>query len=95
MNRRERKAMEKKLGITKYRKSLPLNQRFETIRQNIIEGKKMQNKLKEDIRVKDNAKVDAEINKKVADRALNLMMKEDMDYYSATEKAKEEFGQKS
>jgi hypothetical protein len=91
MNRRERKAMEKKLGLVKYRKSLPLNQRFEMIRQNIIEGKKMQNKLKEDIRVKDNAKVDAEINQKVADRALDLMMKEDMDYYSATELAKKEF----
>jgi hypothetical protein len=91
MNRRERKAMEKRLGITKYKKSLPFNQRFEMIRQNIIEGNKMQAKLKEDIRVKENAKSDAEINKKIADRALDLMMKEDMDYYSATEKAKEEF----
>jgi hypothetical protein len=95
MNRRERRAMEKRLGITKYRKSLPLSKRFEMIDQNIIEGKKMQNKLKEDNRVKDNAKADAEINKKIADRALELMMKEDMDYYSATEKAKEEFGKKS
>jgi hypothetical protein len=95
MNRRERKAMEKKLGVTKYKKSLPLNQRMEMVRQNIIEGHKKQDKLKEDIRVKDNAKADAEINKKIADRALELMMKESMDYYSATEKAKEEFGQKS
>jgi hypothetical protein len=95
MNRRERRAMEKKLGITKYRRSLPLSKRFEIIEQNIIEGKKMQNKVKEDIRIKDNAKADAEINKKIADRALDLMMKEDMDYYSATEKAKEEFGKKS
>lgn len=94
MNRRERKAMEKKLGITKYKKSLPINQRFEMIRQNIIEGKKMQNKTREDKRIKDNAKADAEINQKVSDRALDLMMKESMDYYSATEKAKEEFGQK-
>lgn len=95
MNRRERRAMEKKLGITKYRQSLPLGKRFEIIEQNIIEGKKMQNKVKEDIRVKDNAKADAEINKKIADRALELMMKESMDYYSATEQAKEEFGKKS
>ena len=95
MNRRDRKAMEKKLGITKYKKSLPINQRFEMIRQNIIEGKKMQSKLKEDIRIKDNAKADAEINQKIADRALDLMLKEDMDYYSATEKAKSEFNQKT
>jgi hypothetical protein len=93
MNRRERKAMEKKLGIANYKKTLFLNQRFEMIRQNIIEGKKMQNKLKEDIRVKDNIKADTEINQKVADRALELMMKEDMDYYSATEAAKKEYGQ--
>jgi len=90
MNRRERKAMEKRLGLTKYKKSLPLNQRFEMIRQNIIEGHKMEQKLKEDNRVKENAKTDAEINKKIADRALELMMKEDMDYYSATEKAAKE-----
>ncbi len=90
MNRRERKAMEKRLDITKYKKSLPLNQRFEMIRQNIIEGKKMQNKLKEDNRVKENAKSDAEVNKKIADRALDLMMKDGMDYYSATEKAAKE-----
>ncbi len=95
MNRRERRAMEKRLGITKYKKSLPMNKRFEMIEQNIIEGKKMQAKLKEDIRVKENAKSDAEVNKKIADRALELMMKDSMDYYSATEKAKEEFGQKS
>jgi len=95
MNRRERRAMEKRLGITKYRKSLPLSKRFEIIQENIIEGNKMQNKLKEDNRVKENAKADAEINKKIADRALELMMKEDMDYYSSTEKAKEEFGKKS
>lgn len=91
MNRRERKAMEKRLGITKYKKTLPLKERFEMIRQNIIEGNKMQAKLKEDNRVKENAKADAEINKKIADRALELMMKEDMDYYSATEKARSEF----
>jgi hypothetical protein len=91
MNRRERKAMEKKVGITKYKKSLPRNEQFEMIRQNIIEGHKKQDKLKEDLRVKDNAKSDAEINKKIADRALELMMKESMDYYSATERAKEEF----
>jgi hypothetical protein len=92
MNRRERKKLEKKLGITKYRKSLPLNQRFEIIRQNIIDGNKRQGKLKEDIRVKENAQADADINKKIADRALELMMEENMDYYSAQEKSKEEFG---
>jgi hypothetical protein len=91
MNRRERKNMEKKLGITKYKKSLHLNQKFEMIRQNIIDGHKMQAKLKEDIRVKENAKADAEINKKIADRMLELMMDESMDYYSAQEKSKAEF----
>lgn len=94
MNRRERRAMEKRLGITKYKRSLPLSKRFEMIEQNIIEGNKMQAKLKEEIRIKENAKSDAEINKKIADRALELMLKDGMDYYSANEKAKEEFGQK-
>lgn len=95
MNRRERRSMEKKLGIAAYRKSLPLAKQMEIIRENIIEGNKKQAKKKEDIRVEENKQEIADLNKKVADRAIQLMLEgAGMDYYSATEKAKEEFGQK-
>jgi ATP-dependent Lon protease len=93
MNRREKRAMEKKLGITKYKKTLSMSKRFEMIEQNIIEGNNKQQRLKEEMRIRENSQADSQINKKIADRALDLMMKEDMDYYSATQKAKEEFGQ--
>ena len=95
MNRRERRSMEKKLGIAAYRKTLPLGKRIEIISENIVEGKKKQAKKKEDIRVEENKKEIADLNKKIADRAIQLMLGEDgMDFYSATEKAKEEYGQK-
>jgi NADH:ubiquinone oxidoreductase subunit C len=94
MNRKERRAMEKKLGIAAYRKTLPLNKRFEIIRENIIEGKKTQVKKKEDVRVEQNKTEITDLNKKIADRAIQLMLGPNgIDYYSATEKAKEEFGQ--
>ncbi len=93
MNRRERRAMEKKLGIDAYRKTLPLNKKFEIIRENIIEGKKAQTKKKEDVRVEQNKTEIADLNKKIADRAIQLMMGPNgIDYYSATEKAKAEYG---
>jgi hypothetical protein len=93
MNRRERRAMEKKLGISAYRNSLPLGKKMEIIRENIIEGHKKQSKKKEEIRVENHKEEIADLNKKVADRAIQLMLNDGMDYYSATEKAKEEFGQ--
>lgn len=91
MNRRERKNMEKKLGIDKYKQSLTRAQRFELMAQNIAEGKRKQERLKEEMRVQSNAQKDAIINKKISDRALELML-EGLDYYSAQEKAKEEVG---
>jgi NADH:ubiquinone oxidoreductase subunit C len=93
MNRRERRAMEKKLGISKYRNSLPLGKKMEIIRENIIEGKKTQTKKKEEVRVEQNKAEISDLNKKVADRAIQLMLgPTGIDLYSATEQAKKEFG---
>ena len=41
MNRRERRATAKRLGIMEYQRKLPIAKRFELIRENIIAGKKM------------------------------------------------------
>lgn len=90
MNRKERKQMEKKLGIAKYKQSLTRAQRFELMAQNIAEGKKKQERLKEEMRIQSNAQKDAIVNKKISDRALELMLNDGLDYYSAQEKAKEE-----
>ena len=91
MTRREKRAMEKKLGIAVYRKTLPLNKQMKIIRENIIEGKKKQAKKKEDIRVEENKKEIEDLNKKVADRAIQLMLGPNgIDLYSATEQARKE-----
>jgi len=88
MNRRERKSMEKKLGIDKYKKSMPRAQRFENIRQNILEGKKMQEKMKEVVRLQENQKKDEADSQKIASIATDLMFNKGMDYVSAQEEAK-------
>lgn len=41
MNRRERRATAKRLGIMEYQRKLPREKHFELIRENIIAGKKM------------------------------------------------------
>lgn len=94
MNRKERRKAEKKLGIDKFRRSLPFSQRCELIRGNILEGKKKQEEMKETVRIQDQKDQENLINSQISKRSLDLMINEDMDYYSATEKAKLEFGQK-
>jgi hypothetical protein len=94
MNRAERRKMEKKLGLDKVKKSLPRNLRWEKVRQNIADGNKKEEAMKESVRVQDQKDNDAKINSQISSRALDLMIKDGMDYYSATEKAKEEFSTK-
>lgn len=93
MNRKERRNMEKKLGITKYKKSLSLNKRMELIRENIIEGKKKQKEMKEVRRLQEQEKVDEVASTRIAFIATDLMINQDISYVEAQEKAKELYEQ--
>jgi hypothetical protein len=94
MTRKERKIWEKKLGLDKYKKSLPRAQRFEMMRNNIIEGNRKEAEMKEFVKLQNNKQEDEQIKNKISKRAIDLMLNEGMDYYSATERAKTELGQK-
>lgn len=80
--------MEKRLGITKHRKNLPLHERMESIRQNIEEGKRKQEEMKEVRRLQEEGKKEEVDNNKIASMATDLMIKEDLSYIDALEKAK-------
>jgi hypothetical protein len=88
MNRRERRALEKKLGITKHRKSMTFDKRIESIRQNIIEGKKKQDGMKENQRVQENKDKDQAESNQIASLATELMIKNGISYIEALEEAK-------
>jgi len=89
MNRRERRNLEKRLGLQKHAKTLTREEKFERMRQNIIEGKKKEAEMKEMLRVKENGEQDKIDNNKIASMATDLMIKDGMSYIDALEKAKE------
>lgn len=88
MNRREKRNLEKRLGVTKHVKSLPRAERFERMRQNILEGKKKEDEMREVVRLQLEKKTEQSINSKVATIATDLMVKEGLSYIDALEKAK-------
>jgi hypothetical protein len=88
MNRRERRSIEKRLGITEHRKSMTFNKRIESIRQNIIEGKNKQNGMKENQRVQENKENDQAESNQIASLATELMVKNGLSYIEALEEAK-------
>jgi hypothetical protein len=50
MNRKERRAVSKRLGILQYQQKLPRNKKFELIKENIIAGHKQEAEFKEEVR---------------------------------------------
>lgn len=94
MNNREKRRMQKSLGILKHKNSLPRKDRFERMRQNIIEGKQKEQEMIEIVRVQKQGKKDEIDNNKIASKATELMIKENLSYMEALEKAKEIYKEK-
>jgi len=90
MNRRERRKMEKTLGLDNYKRKLSREKRFELMSNNIIEGKKREDAMAENRRVQEQKEEDDRISRLISSRAIELMVTEKLDYFSATEKAKSE-----
>lgn len=89
MNRKERRRIEKQMGIQKHKRSLPKNARFDLLRQNIAEGKKKQEEMKENRRLQENREEDRKQSIDVASKATELMIQDGLSYIDALEKAKE------
>ena len=88
MNNREKRQLEKRMGLHKYYKTLTREQKFEMIRQNIAAGKKKQEEMREIVRLQKGDKKDEIDSNKVASIATELMIKEGLSYIEALEKAK-------
>lgn len=90
MNHKEKRAMEKKLGLLDYKRKLSRSQRFELIRQNIITGKKKEAELKSEVVRQENKTDDDAKSNQIASLATTLMITEGLSYIDALEKAKEQ-----
>ena len=89
MDRKERRRIEKRLGITKHKKTLSLSERMESVSQNIELGKQKQIEMLEVRRQQEGNKSNEIDNNRIASIATELMIGKDMSYIDALEKAKE------
>jgi hypothetical protein len=89
MNRRERKIMEKRLGLHKYKKNLTREERFRQMAENIEEGKRTQERMKEVRRLQEQGKKDEVDSARISSIATDLIVNKGMDWVSAQEEAKE------
>jgi len=81
--------MEKQLGITKHKKNMTREQRFEAMRENIKHGKGLQENMKEVRRLQDQGKADENANNRISSIATDLMVNKGMGWVEAQEEAKE------
>ncbi len=88
MNRRDRKNLEKRLGILKHVKTLSRKEKFERMRHNIIEGNQKQREMNETVRVAEQESQDKVDNNAIASLATTIMIKEGLSYIQALEKAR-------
>jgi hypothetical protein len=91
MNRRERKHMEKELGLDKFYKTMSRSQWFEKMRNNIIAGKRMQEEMKNKVKSQLNQQEDKKESDIIASNALTLAITKKMPMIDAMALAKEEY----
>ena len=90
MKRRELRQLEKKMGLSKIKKNMSRNERFELMRQNIINGKKQEEEMKDLRRRQEQANQDQVNSNKIASIATELMIKNGISYIDAIEEAKKQ-----
>ena len=88
MNRKERRHMEKQLGITKKKQKLTVNQRLKETRKNIEAGRKKDGEMKEARRRQENEAADKAAAHRVSSLAVTLLVKHGLSWYEALKAAK-------
>ena len=89
MNNREKRKMEKDLGILKVKRKLNFNDWAEEVRKNIDAGREKQNIMRDVVRRQHSAVSDAQATNRIASIATDLMFNKKMSYIDAQAKAKE------
>jgi hypothetical protein len=91
MNRRERRRMEKQLGLTKHHQKKTIKQKLSTLQDNIASGKQKSEKTQY-ARAKQEQNIsEEEANQRISSIATTLTISEGLSWYDAMEKAKKEY----
>lgn len=91
MNRKDKRKMSKNLGIMSYQQKLPRNKKFELMRQNIIEGKKKQLEVKEEVRQQINKILEEKESQIIYHLAEDIAKKKQIPVIDALEEAQAEY----
>ena len=85
--------MEKKLGLTQFRKTLSRSQRWDLIRENQIQGKRKMAEMADSVRREASKEQDQVDSNRIASLTTELIIKEQLSYSDANAKAKELYKQ--
>jgi len=88
MNRRERRSMEKSMGITKYKKTLSLAKRMSRLSENVKSGKGKEQEMADTRRRQDQDSTDNS-SAEISSMATSIMIKEGVSFMEALSKATE------
>jgi len=91
MNRRERRNMQKQLGLNKFYKTQTNEQWRERIRGNIENGKRMEADMKEHVRIMQNMSEEEKESAIIANRAQHIAQRKQIPLIDAMVEAKEEY----
>ena len=94
MNRRERKHMEKELGLNKFYKKMTNKQRFQKMSENIENGKRMEADMKQKREVSIQEQMDQKKSDVVASRAEAIAERKKIPLIDAMLEAQEEYESK-
>ncbi len=90
MIRRERRAMQKKMGLTKLYKKLPLTKRMEMLREALALKDKAKEISDTNKRIEDVEIADESASNAVYKRAMDIIAKEKIPYIDAMQRAQKE-----
>ena len=94
MNRRERRRLEKDLGITKHKQRMNLTQRLKSISDGVEAGKERSTEAKENRRRQENEEADKVASAQISSLSTTLMIRDGLSWHEATEAAKREIEEK-
>jgi len=91
MNRRERKHMEKQLSLDKFYKKMTREKKFEKMRENQENGRRMQTELKEKIKISLQEQDDQKESDVIANLAENIAQRKKIPVIDAIVEAQEQY----
>ncbi len=88
MNRRQKRQMEKQLGLTKRRQNLSITQKIKENEENILVGRRKNQEMIEERRRQENEAADKAAAMEVSSLATTLMVQHKLSWHQALEAAK-------